>query len=286
MTDQALPDLILSLGKAFSIHQDGESNWVVHSPFLYEDGDSLPIFVSNEGGRWYLTDRGMTISHLYFDEFEYSEARYRSIRQVVDYHYAEIADDHKITMPLDSMPTLFDLGDFLQLVSQIQVVAIVSHTEREQERYSKIIRSSIKDSVNVPGSRILVENNWYSPSVSDRSKGKYVIDTRLSSEGNGVGPINVFAASTDYRAALSTLTMQMVRPYDKNACFILAAHPGRVGEVAIARFEDATNGSDAVARVTPNDLTPLYDTLRNRGIRISEYNTRPRLDQSPPDLGL
>ena len=286
MSDREISDLNSSLHEAFEITQDGESNWIVRSPFLYEDGDNLPIFISYEDGRWYLTDRGMAISHLYFDEFEYSEARYRSIRQVVDYHYAEIADDHEITMPLDGMPTRFDVGDFIQLVAQIQVVAIVSHTEREQERYSKTIRSSIKDLVDIPGSRILVQHDWNSPSVSSRSKGRYLIDARLSSEGNGIGPINVFAASTDYRAALSTLTMQMVRPYDEDACFILVAHPGRVGDVAIARFEDATSGGDAVAKVTPSDLTPLYDKLHEKGIPISGYNARPHVDRSPPEFGL
>ncbi len=268
MIDSTFSTLILSMESSFNIQQYQDEMWIVRSPFTYSDGDSLPVFISRIDGHWALRDCGMTVSHLYFDEFEYSEARYRSIMQVADYHYAEISKEYEIIMPLDAAPTPYDIGDYLQLISQIQVVAIVSHTEREQRTYIKTIRESIRNKLDESSAIFQVEDNWTCSQLDSKAKGKYTIDSRIYSSQNRVQPVNMFIASTDNKTTLSTLTMAKVRPFDEKSNFILAIHPERVSEAAVVRFEDETCEEDSVVRVTSDNLHPLYAELDKRGIPI------------------
>ncbi len=268
MIDSTFSTLISSMESSFHIQQYQDEMWIVRSPFTYSDGDSLPVFISRIDGRWALRDCGMTVSHLYFDEFEYSEARYRSIMQVADYHYAEISKEYEIIMPLDAAPTPYDIGDFLQLISQIQVVAIVSHTEREQRTYIKTIRESLRKAIDVSVTNLSIDDNWTCQELRSKSNGKYSIDIRIYSSQNGLQPVNMLLASTDYKTTLSIITMGKVRPFDEKSNFILAINPERVSEAAVVRFEDQICEEDSVVRVTPDNLHPLYAELDKRGIPI------------------
>ena len=268
MNSKDLSSLVSELGSAFAIHPHDEATWVVDAPFAYSDGDHLPVFISRSDIDWYLTDRGMTVSHLYFDDFRYSEARHERISDIVDYHYAELLEDFEIKMPLDAMPTPLDIGYFLQMVSQIQAVAILSRDEREErEPYREPMSNAIKR-VFDQSFISQIEENWQPKLLVEQKRGRYSVDMRINPLER-IRPINMFVAGSNDKVILSALTMAMVRPYDPDSSFILAAHPDRVGRAAIARFEDQATESDAITHVTPDSHDHLIDVLRNKGVPVA-----------------
>ena len=268
MNTKDIDRLASELGSAFAIHPHDEATWVVDAPFAYGDGDHLPVFISRSDFDWHLTDRGMTVSHLYFDDFKYSEARHESIADIVGYHYAELMDDFEIKMPLDGTPSPLDIGYFLQLVSQVQAVAILSRDEREErEPYRDPMCNAIKR-VFDQSFLTQIEENWQPPSLIEQKRGKYSVDMHIRPIEKSQ-PINMFVAGSSEKVHLAALTMTMVRPHDPESSFILAAHPDRVGQAAIDRFEDQATETDAISRVTPNNHDHLIDILRDRGVPVA-----------------
>ena len=260
--------LSTELGSAFAVNSYDDTAWIVDAPFAYGDGDHLPLFISRSDEEWYLTDLGMTVSHLYFDDFTYSEARHERIVEIVDYHYAELLKNFEIKMPLDSLPTPFDIGHFVQLVSQVQAVAILFQDEPEQRvSYQEPMRQAIKQVFDT-SFLAQIEENWQPELLRQEKQGKYSVDMRIHPLEK-YKPVNMFVAGSSEKVTLSALTMTMVRSYDPGSSFILAAHPDRVGRTAIARFEDQTTETDAVARVTPDNPGELVDALRAQGIPVA-----------------
>jgi hypothetical protein len=83
-------ELKLALCESFDVRQDSPDHWTIRSPFIFEDGDNLPSFVTHVDGSWRLTDQGMTVSHLFFDEFQFTEARFNRISQLVLSHSVRV----------------------------------------------------------------------------------------------------------------------------------------------------------------------------------------------------
>jgi len=135
MAAQCLADrLTKEMRDSFAVRECGPDLWAVSSPFLYDDGDVLPVFVlRGSDGRWSLTDQGMTVSHLFFDGFEFSEAGFGRVARVVAAHSAVLGEKHEISMPLSGRPDAFAVGTFVQLLAQVQGVALTSRPERDAD---------------------------------------------------------------------------------------------------------------------------------------------------------
>lgn len=123
-SEQIAATLKRSLCESFAVRADGADRWVIRSPFLFSDGDVVPAtLVLGAGGQFCLTDEGMAASHLFFDDFAYTDARFNRIEMLADAHGAVIGPDRDVVMVLDGVPSAFDIADFLALMSQIQGVA-------------------------------------------------------------------------------------------------------------------------------------------------------------------
>jgi len=267
VTERHLGDeLTKDLRDSFVVQEDGPDFWVISSPLLFDDGDELPIFARRDGGgKWSLTDQGMAVSHLFFDEFEYTEARFSRISQLVAAHSAELGEMHEITMPLSGRPTAFAVGTFMQLVAQVQGVALTSRSDRDQSRYVTTLRHAVEERLATAE----YEENWSPQELKDKTKANYQADLRM--RGVGDADVVLFAASTPAKVYVSALTMghfgRLMKERDLRP--ILAYHPERVGDEAIYRFLDEVGRDDVAIPAPPEDHQPLLGALADLGVALA-----------------
>lgn len=265
MTSEEFPtSLQRALCESFAVRVDGDDRWAIRSPMIFDDGDALPVFAVRDGAKWYLTDDGMSVSHLFFDEFQFTEARFGRIAQLVSRHSAELGDAHQIRMVLDGPPSPVDIGDFLQLVAQVQGVALTSQSDRDQTRYASTIRTRIEQLLTTPN----YDENWSPPELRERTRANYRADLRVSTASSA--DLVVFAASTSDKANVSALTVGQFGKVRTDLVPVLAYHPDKVASEAIYRFQDEVGDSGSVVPTQPGEYRALVGELKNRGVAISD----------------
>jgi hypothetical protein len=246
---------------AFALREDGEGRWVVRTPLLYEDGDALPLVVTTEGSHWELSDDGMTISHLFFDEFEPTDARMAHLRAVADATGVQIGEEYRLSLALNDPPNEFDVGDFLQAVTAVRGAALASASEREEyTRYVTTVREQLKPALREPG----WEANWPIPGTR---KARYKVDMRVPTDRPD-SPVALFFASTTEKTNLSALTVVHLNRAHVTALPVLAYHPQRVPSEAVFRFQEEAQDDSAAVGVTPGEIGPLIPVLRRRGVAV------------------
>lgn len=93
------------------------------SPFIYGDGDGLPIVLEHVDEGWRLTDRGGAASHLFFDDIKLTAKRLAFIRRVAEIDGYLMSEHYELsTEPQAEMPNAFDVADFIQGVAMIRAV--------------------------------------------------------------------------------------------------------------------------------------------------------------------
>jgi hypothetical protein len=249
---------------SFSIHEVGEGRWSIGTPLLYEDGDGLPVIVEYAEGAWSLSDNGYATSHLFFDDFEHTDARADALRRLVHSARMNIDDSFTITCDLDGPPDPYDVGDFLQVIAQVQGLArSAAHIEREGN-YRPTMRKAVTS--------LLVEadfeENWLLPEFKGR-QARYSVDLAI---GSGASMVPVFFASTSRAVSESTVTVLEMRHRDIATATPLLAYDNRghaISSNEIKRFQDQA-GDDVVVHATPENTRGLVRKLAERGVLISQ----------------
>jgi hypothetical protein len=257
--DEYSEALAQELCQSFAVRPVGDQKWAVGTPLLYDDGDSLPVFVEHSTS-WRLTDEGMAVSHLYFDDFEYTEPRLRRIQLLAEAHGVGMSKDHELVLELDGPPSAYDIGTFLQLVAQVRGVALTASTEREQTRYAITLRERVVERLAVPS----YDPNWSPPTL--RTRANYKADLHILTDDDA--DVVVFAASTSDKANVSALTVNHFKKVIPEMRPVLAYYPDKVNSEAIFRFQDEVEDDDAVVPVPPEDITRLLSALRDRGVAV------------------
>jgi hypothetical protein len=248
---------------SFVVRPDGDDRWAIRTPMLYGDGDALPIFVERTAGGWVLTDDGLTVSHLFFDDFRYTDARFGRIEMLVDAHEAELGPGHVIRIPLDSFPDAFDVGDYLQLLAQVQGVALTVQTDRDQQRYITNVRSRVEARL----ANAAYEPNWTPPGLDRVTRARYRCDMRIPAPDTDV---LLFVASTSDKANVSALSLHQFRKVTAGFKPVLAYHPDRVTSEAVFRFQDEAGSDDSVIETRPEETLALERALQRRGVELIE----------------
>lgn len=254
-----------SLCESFHVREDGEGRWAIRSPLLLDDGDALPVFVVRAStGEWHLTDDGMALSHLFFDEFNYTEPRFARLARLVEGHGYELTAENVINTSDGPEPDAFDVGDFLQLLAQVRGVALTSIPERDSTRYVTSVRQGVEDLLQTPD----FDENWSPPELRERTRATYRADLRVATSVAGRDLV-LFAASTSDKANVSALTVGHFKRVRSDLVPLLAYDPDRVASEAVYRFQDEVEDDRSIVAVRPGALSTLVAELDRRGVLIS-----------------
>jgi hypothetical protein len=257
--------LAQALCRSFAVHADGDHRWIVQVPLVHEDGDGLPIFIVEQGDGWAITDDGMTTSHLFFDDFEATEARVARLARIAEGAGATVDDSKRITLHLEAAPTAYDIGDFIQIISQVQGAAKVSTDERDNQRYRTTIRDIVIDRILSPD----FDRDWAPPGLEQAgARGSYTAELRLGAGVERDAPdVVLFAAGTTDRANVAALCVHQFRKVYPTFQPLLAFRPG-VSSQAILRFQDEVEDDRAVLQVAPGETMTLTGELARRGVPV------------------
>ena len=252
-----------SLCDSWMIREDSPGRWTVSSPFLFDDGDSFPVFVHQDEGRWQIRDYGMACSHLFFDDFHATEARMGRIVQLVEGAGGTFDSKNEISISLNGPPGAYHVADFLKLLSQVQGVALTSQIDRDQNRYITQVRQSIESHLVLPD----FDENWTPPELVEQTKAKYRADLRV---GTGTAKnVVLFLASTSDKANVSSLSIHRFKHLGLPLVPLLAYHPDKVASEAVYRFQDEVEDDTAAVPVAPGDYGLLFKQFRDRGVELT-----------------
>ena len=265
MTTNELAHLAGDWCQHFDLHRVDEGLWTVVSPFIYSDGDGLPVFIRESEGGWDLSDLGMAVSHLFFDDYEFTEARFRQIERAVEMTGATIAsDDREITFGLDKAPTAFDIADFIQIVAQVQGIARSQSTERRPTRYVTQVRDALAARLPRDYFEEGVEENWAPPTSG---RGSYKVDLKLPAKND---PIALFIASTSQRVYSAAFTVDQCRKAKVPMIPLLAYQQGQqISDDVLNTFSDYSQDESSMISVDPASPYNLERRLGQLGVPVS-----------------
>jgi Domain of unknown function DUF1828 len=263
MSSELSTQLKKSLCDSWMIREDSPSEWTVSTPFLFEDGDGLPVFVRLQDNGWSIRDYGMTCSHLFFDDFNATESRMARILQLIEKAGAKLDATNEIAMQLLGPPDAYQIADFLTLLNQVQGIALTSQIERDQTRYITQVRQTIESHLVLPD----FDENWTPPQLVEQTKAKYRADLRVGTTSNN--SIVLFLASTSDKANVSSLSIHRFKQLGLPLLPVLAYHPEKVASEAVYRFQDEVQDDTAAVPVHPGDYSTLFKEFRNRGAELS-----------------
>jgi len=70
-SETIIQDFRKKVCEGINLSSEGSNRYIVFTPFMFDDGDHLPIILKLESNNWFLTDEGHTFMHISYDDFEH-----------------------------------------------------------------------------------------------------------------------------------------------------------------------------------------------------------------------
>ncbi len=182
--------------KEINLNKEGKNRYIVLTPFMFDDGDHLPIILKKENEQWYLSDEGHTFMHVSYDEIDLDRGPRRKIIDDILLSYGIENREGELRSYIEDN----DFGDTMySFIQGLIKITDISYLKRER------VRSTFFDDFkNLLETKVLKERRifeYHDPKHDPERK--YIVDCRI----NGVRrPLYVFAILNDDRCRDATIT--------------------------------------------------------------------------------
>ena len=196
MNPEALePELKRKLCDQVRIVPEGMQRYVIHQPFMFNDGDHFVVLLKRDGNGWFFTDEAHTLMHVQYDELDLSHGtRQKLLDSVLSAFSMENRDGElRISVPGDRF------GDaFFSFVQALNKVADLDFLNRERARttFMEDVKRLLEELV--PDDRRVFK---YYDSERDPDR-NYTVDCRINRRPKSVF---VFFISSDDRCRDATI---------------------------------------------------------------------------------
>jgi hypothetical protein len=229
------------------------------TPFMFGDGDGLPVILEPVESGWRLTDRGNASGHLFFDQ-DMTEARWDFVRRIADYDGLNISDQFVLSSDVfDSLPSAIDVADFIQSVARLGAVG--GFAVRPQDRYITKVRTEVQRWLPRGVAR---DEHWNDP-THDPYK-TYTADLRVASAER---PVVMFFVATDKKASDSALALTKYHEWGLQVRQLIAYRPG-LSRPSRRRLEDSVDDPLFVVGVPQDEPDFLRSFLPRIGLELAD----------------
>lgn len=237
-----------------------DGGWSLSTPFLFPDGDGLPIIIENQGDVWRLTDRGATAGQLFFDDYVWSDAKKARLQRFVEHGGAELSG-WVITMALTEPPTAYDVADFVVALSSVLALPAV-----DEDAKSEQFRTKTRDVVTgLLRPECKAVKNWWPEKDSHRA---YRADLHVNPNDRS-RPFAAFFVGSPSSAAGVTATLFRYRAWELPELALVMVRSSTVSsDDVLYRLEDALEGEGTLIKVGDNGNKALIEELHKAGLPL------------------
>jgi hypothetical protein len=224
-------DFKRKVSEQLRLSSEGVDRFRVFSPFMFEDGDHLPIILKRIGSHWLLTDEGHTFMHLTYDLDE--KDLQRGTRQTIITKalsaFSVMDHDGELTLEISDGQYGDALYSFIQALLKVTDVNYLSR-ERVRSTFMEDFRTFMEE--RVPATRR--EFDWNDKKHDP--EGKYAVDCRVNGSPR---PLLVFALPGDDKVRDATISiLQFERWNEQFRTMAVFAEQEEVNRKVLARFSD------------------------------------------------
>ncbi|MFH1562553.1 MAG: DUF1828 domain-containing protein [Nitrospirota bacterium] len=196
VSENIVDDFRKKVCEEIHLSQEGISRYIVFTPFMFDDGDHLPILLKQENGQWYLTDEGHTFMHVSYDEIDIEKGTRARIIDTVLSSYRIKNTEGELRTYIESDNYGDALYSFIQGLIKITDISYLTR-ERVRSTFLEDFRNLLEE--KIPEERRIFD---YSDTKHDPAK-KYIVDCRINGAKR---PLFVFAVPNDDRCNIATIT--------------------------------------------------------------------------------
>ena len=213
------------------IQQEGINRFRVLTPFMFDDGDHIPVVLRSDDDRIVLTDEGHTYMHLTYwmkEKNLLTGTRHTIISNALSAFGVRDIDGELILEVPDHQygDALFS---FIQAILKISDVAFLQR-ERVQSLFMEDFRSLLLETVD----KERITFDWNDPERDPQ--GKYVIDCRINGTSD---PLYISALNNDRKTRDATIALlrfeKWGNPFQSVAIF---ENQEVINRKVLARFTD------------------------------------------------
>jgi len=229
------------------LEAQGLDRYIVHTPFMFDDGDHFTIILKRQGDGWFLTDDGHTLMHLSYSDVDLeTETRWRVIEDSLSAHGIDnVEGEFRLAVPDEEFGDA--LWSFLQGINGATSAALLTR-ERVQTAFMEDVKSLLSE--KIPAARRIF--HWNDPSDPEEL---YTVDCRIEAKR----PWFIFGVTSDYKCR--DVTISCLR-YERE----------KIPFRSIAIFEDQTAISRKPLAQLSDVIGKQFSSLGDKA-RISSFIT-------------
>lgn len=207
----------------------GLDRYLIHTPFMFDDGDHFVIVLKREEKQWVLTDEGHTFMHVSYDEIDLSQGTRKNIidQTLQNFAMTDQSGELKLNVPGGAF------GD--ALFSFVQGLTKITDTrywtrERVKSTFFDDFHELLEEKIPRQRRRFEYTDPEHDPD------GYYPVDCRV----NGMKrPLLVFAISNNDRCRDATITIHQFEKWghEFNSLAVFEDQT-QINQKVLARFSD------------------------------------------------
>lgn len=241
-----------------SLESRGTGQYLVETPFTFDDGDHLTIVLRNRDGEWVLTDEGNTYMHLSYDIDEKALTEGNRQKIIADTLACFGVEDlgGELSIPVKDGEYGNALYDFVQALLRISDLTFLS-----REQVAAVFEEDFLEffSERLPEERR--ESKWHHPTYDP--EGHYPADWHINGADR---PTVIYGLNTDASVMAATISLQVYEKWEYPVRSLgIFADQEKISRRPLAQF---TNVCDRQFSSLSGDVRDRIDKYLREELRV------------------
>jgi hypothetical protein len=235
---------------------EGLDRFVVETPMVFDDGDSLPIVLKKENDHWVLTDEGHTflqLSYLLTDE----ELRTIGRREIIDRALSSFPIENRngeLVLPIPGTEYGNALYSFVEALFKVDAVRYLT-----RERVHSTFVQDVKNMIAGFSTPQRITYDWREPEKDPA--GIYSVDCRVNGTAE---PVFIMALNSEERVSVATISLLKFEQWKLNYKSVgIYDEMEKYSNKVIARFADVVGKTFSNLDEARNKLLRFVPELVN-----------------------